>query len=152
MKDGAGGLEGASRRRSSNCMRIFDTLLPVPDFQFSKHLGFPSLLNVPDEKKGGWGQQEEKICKLRRDKSKTTEQLLKPNFVSHKLFSPQSLCFHTSSQSSRNIALAWSCSVFGLICSEAFGRVPVPPRPHIPDFPPVCTWLTSALDWILLSR
>lgn len=67
------------------------------------------------------------------------------------LFLIRLLHFLTSSQSSRNIASTLSCSVLGLIWSAAFGRVPLPPWISIPAFPPVCTWLRSALDWILLS-
>lgn len=63
MKDGTGGLDGERTHKSKLDVHFFsplflfnlvffcDALLSAPDFQFSKHLGFLSLLNMCQTKK-----------------------------------------------------------------------------------------------------
>lgn len=121
-------------------------LLPAPDFQFSKHLGLPSLLNMCQTHTKKRNRRKSKAAHYAGIKVKQLSSFWKPI-----LFLIRLLHFLTSSQSSYNIASTLSCSVLGLICSAAFERVPLPPWISIPAFPPVCTWLRSALDWILLS-
>lgn len=129
MKDGAS-IGGKSRSRSLYCMCIFFLL------SFCLTLCSAASAGLPVQQTSGLPEPAN-MCQTKKTKTKQ-------------------LCFSSDCFIFRHplkvpVISLWLGVALFLTLSVLLRLDRCPHLPRIPAFPPVCTWLTSALDWILLS-